>query len=103
MGVAIVVLLLLIKKPRLSIPWISVVAVFLGIEVATRAQVRYLYTGAPLVAVALGWCIAPLWRKGIAGRVFVVLVVAFIGWVSSALWIDGVLGFQKPRIDGLTH
>ena len=99
----IVVALLLVQKPRMALPWVSVVGFFLAVEVATRAQVRYLYTGAPLVAVALGWCIAPLWRKGIAARVFVVLIIGFLGWVTSALWIDAVLGLQKPRIDGLTH
>ncbi len=99
----IVVLLLLWHNPRLTIPWLSVVTVFVGVELVTRAQVRYLYTGAPLVAVALGWCISPLWRKGFAARLLVVLVVGYIGWVSGALWIDAVLGWQKPRIDGLTH
>ncbi len=100
---SIVLVILLWQLPRLTIPWISVVVVFFGVELATRAQVRYLYTGAPLVAVALGWCIAPLWRKGAAGRLLVLLVVAFIAWVSAALWIDAVMGWQKPRIDGLTH
>jgi MFS family permease len=97
------VLLLLWHNPRLTIPWLSVVTVFVGVELVTRAQVRYLYTGAPLVAVALGWCISPFWRKGFAARLLVVLVVGYIGWVSGALWIDAVMGWQKPRIDGLTH
>jgi hypothetical protein len=44
-----------------------------------------------------------LWRKGIAGRLFVLCIVGFVAWVSLALWIDGVMGWQKPRIDGLTH
>jgi hypothetical protein len=86
-----------------AIPWLAVVAVFATVEALTRAQVRYLYTGAPLIAVAVGWCIPRVWRYGWAGRLLVLLVVAYVAWVSSALWIDAVMGWQKPRIDGLTH
>lgn len=103
-GAAIIALAVLVwQRPRVAIPWLAVVAVFATVEALTRAQVRYLYTGAPLIAVAVGWCIQRVWRYGWAGRLLVLLVVAYVAWVSSALWIDAVMGWQKPRIDGLTH
>jgi hypothetical protein len=55
------------------------------------------------VAVSLGVALAPVWQRGRAARVLVILVLAIVGWVSMALWVDAVMGWQKPRIDGLTH
>ena len=103
-GAALIALAVLVwQRPRMAIPWLAVVAVFATVEALTRAQVRYLYTGAPLIAVAVGWCIQRVCRYGCAGRLLVLLVVTYFAWVSSALWIDAVMGWQKPRIDGLTH
>jgi hypothetical protein len=103
-GAALIALTVLAwQRPRLVIPWLAVVAVFATVEALTRAQVRYLYTGAPLVAVAVGWCVSRVWRYGKAAQLLVLLVVTYVAWVSCALWIDAIMGWQKPRIDGLTH
>jgi len=83
--------------------WLGVGVTFWVVELITQAQVRYLYTVTPLLATGLAVILTPLWRKGIAGRLFVLCIVGFVAWVSLALWIDGVMGWQKPRIDGLTH
>lgn len=103
LAAVLVVGLLLVQRPRLVLPWGLTALGFWLVELFTQAQVRYLYTGAPLVAVALGSALTPLWRRGWAARVLVVLVIGFVGWVSLALWVDAVMGWQKPRIDGLTH
>lgn len=88
---------------RLGRAWIGVGATFWLVELVTQAQVRYLYTIAPLLATGFAITLMPLWRKGYAGRLFVLCLMGFVAWVSMALWIDGVMGWQKPRIDGLTH
>lgn len=83
--------------------WLGVGVTFWLVELITQAQVRYLYTVTPLVAIGFASVLQPIWRKGRAGRLFVLCLVGFVAWVSLALWIDGVMGWQKPRIDGLTH
>lgn len=83
--------------------WLGVGVTFWLVELITQAQVRYLYTVTPLLATGFAVVLMPVWRKGYAGRLFVVCLVGFAAWVSLALWIDGVMGWQKPRIDGLTH
>lgn len=103
LAAVIVVLLLLWRRPRIVVPWAATAVTFWVVELLTQAQVRYLYTGAPLVAVALGVALAPMWQRGRAARVLVIMVLAIVGWVSMALWVDAVMGWQKPRIDGLTH
>lgn len=92
-----------LRRPRIVLPWALTTAGFWLVEVMTQAQVRYLYTGAPLVFAALGVALAPVWQRGRAAKVLVCLVFAVVGWVSLALWVDAVMGWQKPRIDGLTH
>jgi hypothetical protein len=83
--------------------WLGVGVTFWLVELITQAQVRYLYTVTPLLATGFAVVLTPVWRKGYAGRLFVVCLIGFVAWVSLALWIDGVMGWQKPRIDGLTH
>jgi len=88
---------------RVGWSWLGVGLIFWILELLTAAQVRYLYTVTPLLASGLAVILGPLWRKGRAARIFVLCIVGFIAWVSLALWIDGVMGWQKPRVDGLTH
>lgn len=88
---------------RTTVPWVLTAGVFFGVELLTQAQVRYIYTVAPLLATGLAAVLVPIWRKGWAGRVMVGLCIGFVAWVSLSLWVDAVLGLQKPRIDGLTH
>lgn len=83
--------------------WLGVGLTFWVVELLTQAQVRYLYTITPLFTAGLAVVLTPLWRKGYAGRMFVLCIIGFVAWVSIALWVDGVMGWQKPRIDGLTH
>jgi hypothetical protein len=93
----------LVQLGRVALSWLGVGVVFFVVELLTRAQVRYIYTIAPLLAIGCASVLAPLWRRGWAGRVFVLMVMALLVWVSIGLWVDGVLGVRKPRIDGLTH
>ncbi len=93
----------LVQLGRVAWSWLGVGVVFFVVELLTRAQVRYIYTIAPLLAIGCASVLAPLWRRGWAGRVFVLMVMALLVWVSIGLWVDGVLGVRKPRIDGLTH
>lgn len=88
---------------RVGWAWLGVGLAFWFVELITQAQVRYLYTLTPLLASGFAVILMLIWRKGRAGRLFVLCLVGFVAWVSLALWIDGVLGWQKPRIDGLTH
>jgi uncharacterized membrane protein len=88
---------------RLGWAWLGVGVTFWLVELVTQAQVRYLYTITPLLASGFAISMMPIWRKGYAGRLFVLCLVGFVAWVSMALWIDGVMGWQKPRVDGLTH
>jgi len=88
---------------RLGWAWLGVGVTFWLVELITQAQVRYLYTITPLLASGFAISMMPIWRKGYAGRLFVLCLVGFVAWVSVALWIDGVMGWQKPRVDGLTH
>lgn len=90
-----------IKRPAWA--WFGVGVTFWLVELITQAQVRYLYTVTPLLATGFAVILMPIWRKGYAGRLFVLCLIGFVTWVSVALWIDGVMGWQKPRIDGLTH
>lgn len=96
-GVAVLV------RPRVGLAWMGVGVMFWLVELITYAQVRYLYTVTPLLAIGFAAILAPLWRRGVAGRLFVLCVVGFVAWVSVALWVDGIMGWQKPRVDGLTH
>ncbi|MFZ9857229.1 MAG: hypothetical protein ACO3F2_02690 [Roseiflexaceae bacterium] len=91
------------RLKRLGMAWFGVGVTFWLVELVTQAQVRYLYTVTPLLSTGFAIILMPLWRKGYAGRMFVLCLVGFVAWVSMALWIDGVMGWQKPRIDGLTH
>jgi hypothetical protein len=91
------------RLKRIGWAWLGVGLIFWLVELITQAQVRYFYTLAPLLATGFAVILMPLWRKGYAGRVFVLCLVGFVAWASIALWIDGVMGWQKPRIDGLTH
>lgn len=102
---AVVVLLVVAVRVawRTTVPWILTAGLFFGVELLTQAQVRYIYTGAPLMATGLAAVLVPIWRKGWAGRVLVGVCIGFVAWVSFSLWVDAVLGLQKPRIDGLTH
>lgn len=93
----------LIRLGRVAWSWLGVGVVFFVVELLTRAQVRYIYTIAPLLAIGFAYVLAPLWRRGWASRVFVLAVMALLLWVSVGLWVDGVLAWRKPRIDGLTH
>lgn len=88
---------------RTTLPWLLTAGLFFGVELVTQAQVRYIYTAAPLLATGLASVLVPIWRKGWAGRVLVGVCIGFVAWVSLSLWVDAVLGLQKPRIDGLTH
>ena len=103
--VAVVVLLALAVRVawRTTVPWILTAGLFFCVELVTQAQVRYIYTVAPLMAVGMANVLVPIWRKGWAGRILVGLCIGFVAWVSLSLWVDAVLGLQKPRIDGLTH
>lgn len=102
-GAPVVIGLAVWRLQRLGLAWLGVGVTFWLVELVTQAQVRYLYTMTPLLATGFAMTLMPLWRKGYAGRVFVLCLVGFVAWVSMALWIDGVMGWQKPRIDGLTH
>jgi hypothetical protein len=93
----------LVRLGRVAWSWLGVGVVFFAVELLTKAQVRYVYTLAPLLTIGLAYVLAPWWRRGMAGRVLVVAVTALLLWVSVGLWVDGVLGWRKPRIDGLTH
>ncbi|MFM2031973.1 MAG: hypothetical protein RLZZ297_738, partial [Chloroflexota bacterium] len=62
-----------LRRPRLVLPWALTTAGFWLVEVMTQAQVRYLYTGAPLVFAALGVALAPVWQRGRAAKVLVCL------------------------------
>ena len=103
--VAVVLLLAMAVRVawRTTVPWILTAGVFFGVELLTQAQVRYIYTVAPLMATGLAAVLVPLWRKGWAGRMLVGLCIGFVAWVSFSLWADAILSLQKPRIDGLTH
>ncbi len=102
---AVVLLLVLAVRVawRTTLPWLLTAGLFFGVELVTQAQVRYIYTVAPLMATGLAAVLVPIWRKGWAGRVLVGVCIGFVAWVSLSLWVDAVLGLQKPRIDGLTH
>lgn len=102
---AVVLLLVLAVRVawRTTLPWLLTAGLFFGVELLTQAQVRYIYTVAPLMATGLAAVLVPIWRKGWAGRVLVGVCIGFVAWVSLSLWVDAVLGLQKPRIDGLTH
>lgn len=102
---AVVLLLVLAVRVawRTTVPWVLTAGLFFGVELLTQAQVRYIYTAAPLLATGLASVLVPIWRKGWAGRVLVGVCIGFVAWVSFSVWADAILSLQKPRIDGLTH
>jgi toxin CptA len=74
---------------------------FFGAYLGLGLVVRFLYFAAPLICLALGALLAPLWQR--RGRIVVLAVVLLVGWSGVALWAAGVLMRAKPSGLPLTY
>jgi hypothetical protein len=82
--------------------WLGVVLLFLGIEVVSALQVRYLYFLTPLACVLVGGVLAALSWRGRAGwgsawaLVVGLLLIGSLSWHTGA--IEGVMMSMSPLL-----
>lgn len=57
---------------------------------------KHMYFAAPLVALLAGCGLAWLWRRGAAGRVCALALLAYLFWESSIAWGNRVLWYLLP-------
>jgi hypothetical protein len=82
--------------------WLGVVVLFLGIEVVSALQVRYLYFLTPLACVLVGQVLAALAWRGRAGQgtawvlVIALLLAGSFAWHTGA--IEGVMMSMSPLL-----
>ncbi|GAB4209989.1 MAG: hypothetical protein OHK0022_42090 [Roseiflexaceae bacterium] len=89
--------------PRaLVIAWVATCLLFMGVYLALGTMARYYYFVTPLLCLACGALLAPLWGRR-AGRALLIALVALVLWNGSTLWFQGVLMREKPSLTPLTH
>jgi uncharacterized membrane protein YoaK (UPF0700 family) len=82
--------------------WLGVVVLFLGIEVFSALQVRYLYFLTPLACVLVGQVLAALACRGRVGQgtawvlVVALLLIGSFAWHTGA--IEGVMMSMSPLL-----
>ncbi len=82
--------------------WLAAGLLFFGVWLGAGLLVRFLYFAAPLLCLALGGLLAPLWRRP-GGRALALALVLLVAWSGAALWAAGVLMRVKPSALPLTH
>lgn len=91
------------QSPRVARPWLVATIWWLVVEVISTYNVRSIYAAMPVFVLGLAFPLTRIAQRRSAGRMFVVVIIAFVAWVSAVHWHDATLWQYRLRIDGLTH
>lgn len=83
--------------------WLLSAAAFLAVDLVSGLQVRYAYFCVPFLCIGTGLVVAWLQRRGLAGRVAALLLLAVIVGSGTRLLVTGVFWDVKPTLTALTH